>query len=229
MPQRSFRKRKESNEEDSESEDSHTDSEWRERLQLTKSLQKQRGKAQGINADSARPSAGNQATQMNAAEVMGGYIKEQVKDKAESDPEREKFIQEQLDKRLGRNNTLPETEGPTSRADDMYAIPAALRTQKANQEDVSAWMTGIVEVPLSVTQRLKNVEETEEAKRKLLAQSGDTLTGERSDREKEKQMSRLTLPLKFGQHSEKDALWQAAALSKQGQPREWKRKKRAPA
>ena len=25
-------------------------------------------------------------------------------------------------------------------------------------------------------------------------------------------MSRLTLPLKFGQHSEKDALWQAAAL-----------------
>ena len=54
---------------------------------------------------------------------------------------------------------------------------ANVQTQKANQEDVSAWMTGIVEVPLSVTQRLKNVEETEEAKRKLLAQSGDTLTG----------------------------------------------------
>ena len=47
-----------------------------------------------------------------------------------------------------------------------------LQTQKANQEDVSAWMTGIVEVPLSVTQRMKNVEETEEAKRRLLAQSG---------------------------------------------------------
>lgn len=52
-----------------------------------------------------------------------------------------------------------------------------LQTQKANQEDVSAWMTGIVEVPLSVSQRMKNVEETEEAKRRLLAQSGGNLTG----------------------------------------------------
>ena len=29
---------------------------------------------------------------------------------------------------------------------------------------------------------------------------------------KQKQMSRLALPLKFGQHSEKDELWQEAAL-----------------
>ena len=39
-----------------------------------------------------------------------------------------------------------------------------------------------------------------------------SLCSEGSDREKDKQMSRLTLPLKFGQHSEKDASWQAAAL-----------------
>lgn len=52
-----------------------------------------------------------------------------------------------------------------------------MQTQKVNQEDVSAWMTGIVEVPLSVEQRLKNVEETEHAKRKLLSQPRESLAG----------------------------------------------------
>ena len=52
-----------------------------------------------------------------------------------------------------------------------------LQTQKVNQEDVSAWMTGIVEVPLSVVQKLKNVEETEEAKRRLLSTGGDIPEG----------------------------------------------------
>ena len=42
------------------------------------------------------------------------------------------------------------------------------QTQKTNQEDVSAWMTGIVEVPLGVSHKLKNIEETEAAKKLLL-------------------------------------------------------------
>ena len=52
-----------------------------------------------------------------------------------------------------------------------------LQTQKVNQEDVSAWMTGIVEVPLSVKGKLKNVEETELAKRRLLSDPGDSEAG----------------------------------------------------
>lgn len=42
------------------------------------------------------------------------------------------------------------------------------QAQKANQEDVSTWMTGIVEVPLTVGNKLRNIEATELAKKKLL-------------------------------------------------------------
>lgn len=59
----------------------------------------------------------------------------------------------------------------------LSSMQCILQTQKVNQEDVSAWMTGIVEVPLSVVQRLKNVEETEEAKRKLLDDSSSDAAG----------------------------------------------------
>ena len=45
-----------------------------------------------------------------------------------------------------------------------------MQAQKADQEDVSAWMTGIVEVPLSVAHKLKSIEETEAAKKRLLEQ-----------------------------------------------------------
>jgi hypothetical protein len=51
------------------------------------------------------------------------------------------------------------------------------QTQKVNQEDVSAWMTGIVEVPLSVDHKLKNVEETEVAKKRLLESAGGVMPG----------------------------------------------------
>lgn len=52
-----------------------------------------------------------------------------------------------------------------------------MQTQKVNQEDVSAWMTGIVEVPLSVAHKLKNVEETEVAKKRLLESAGGVMPG----------------------------------------------------
>ena len=40
---------------------------------------------------------------------------------------REQFIQEQLNKRLGRSKPDSEAEQPTKQDESMYAIPAALR------------------------------------------------------------------------------------------------------
>ena len=46
---------------------------------------------------------------------------------------REKFIKEQLDRRLGRNKAASELESQPPKLDDMYAIPAALRVSLSFQ------------------------------------------------------------------------------------------------
>lgn len=52
-----------------------------------------------------------------------------------------------------------------------------MQAQKTEQEDVSAWMTGIVEVPLSVAQQISNIEATEVAKKQLLNASNGPSNG----------------------------------------------------
>ena len=44
--------------------------------------------------------------------------------------------------------------------------------QQVKQQDVSSWMTGIQEVELPLNFKLKNIEETEAAKKALLASAG---------------------------------------------------------
>ena len=45
----------------------------------------------------------------------------------------------------------------------------ALQGQKIKQQDVSSWLTGIQEVPLSLQYKMRNIDETEAAKKRLLA------------------------------------------------------------
>ena len=52
-----------------------------------------------------------------------------------------------------------------------------MQAQKTEQEDVSAWMTGIVEVPLSVAHQISNIEATEAAKKQLLSAPADQSNG----------------------------------------------------
>ena len=44
-----------------------------------------------------------------------------------------------------------------------------LQGQKIKQQDVSSWLTGIQEVPLSLQYKMRNIDETEAAKKRLLA------------------------------------------------------------
>lgn len=45
----------------------------------------------------------------------------------------------------------------------------ATQGQKIKQQDVSSWLTGIQEVPLSLQYKMRNIDETEAAKKRLLA------------------------------------------------------------
>ena len=44
-----------------------------------------------------------------------------------------------------------------------------MQGQKIKQQDVSSWLTGIQEVPLSLQYKMRNIDETEAAKKRLLA------------------------------------------------------------
>ena len=46
---------------------------------------------------------------------------------------------------------------------------SASQGQKIKQQDVSSWLTGIQEVPLSLQYKMRNIDETEAAKKRLLA------------------------------------------------------------
>ena len=48
----------------------------------------------------------------------------------------------------------------------------AVQAQKSKQQDVSSWMTGIQEVALPMDFKLRNIEETEAAKKLLLSVAG---------------------------------------------------------
>lgn len=85
---------------------------------------------------------------------------------------RKRYVEEQLAKRLGRDQGGGDGDG---------AVPAAapgedgLMPMKQRQIDTElgpSWVSGILEVPLTMEQRLKNIEDTEAAKKKMLLAAG---------------------------------------------------------
>ena len=62
--------------------------------------------------------------------LMETYIKEQVKDEVAEDPDLEKYIQEHIERRLGKRKALdvePEPTAVRSEEDDLYIIPENLK------------------------------------------------------------------------------------------------------
>ncbi len=60
-------------------------------------------------------------------------------------------------------------KAPGWRSDNSLGGGFASQGQKIKQQDVSSWLTGIQEVPLSLQYKMRNIDETEAAKKRLLA------------------------------------------------------------
>ncbi|BBN18645.1 hypothetical protein MPTK1_8g04210 [Marchantia polymorpha subsp. ruderalis] len=83
------------------------------------------------------------------------------------DPNMLKYVEQELAKQRGREyGVVPEEVKPAE--DDLYIIPEHLKVRRRNAEESSTqWTTGIAEVQLPIEYKLKNIEETEAAKKQL--------------------------------------------------------------
>ncbi|CAK0781381.1 hypothetical protein CVIRNUC_005359 [Coccomyxa viridis] len=207
-------------------------------LEDTKLMHKQRDRKAGL--DAARLVNGGESLQTGArgpqTDLMESYVKEQRHDDAERDPEMEKYIEEQLRKRLGKRKDSddPEQDGAErAEDDDLYSIPANLQGQKIKQQDVSSWLTGIQEVPLSLQYKMRNIDETEAAKKRLLADAApeealldDEDYGDQDDRG-QPGLHRAVYPRDFGRQNLKDVERRADTVSAWQQEKpSWKGRKR---
>ncbi|KAJ0111165.1 hypothetical protein Patl1_00750 [Pistacia atlantica] len=86
------------------------------------------------------------------------------------DPNMVNYIEQELAKRRGKNvDVTDQVENDLKRAEDeLYKVPEHLKVKKRNSEESSTqWTTGIAEVQLPIEYKLKNIEETEAAKKLL--------------------------------------------------------------
>lgn len=188
MKARNFRKRS------VEVEDDGQDHDNQKRLALSleevKFLQKQRERKSGIPALPALqppPSAATATNNSTAALARNANDKNEGGDIEKDDlvlqdtfaqetavmvedPNMLRYVEQELAKKRGKNiDAENQVENEVKRAEDeLYKIPEHLKVKKRSSEENSTqWTTGIAEVQLPIEYKLRNIEETEAAKKLL--------------------------------------------------------------
>ncbi|KAG6472065.1 protein COP1 SUPPRESSOR 2-like [Zingiber officinale] len=83
------------------------------------------------------------------------------------DPNMLKYVEQELAKRRGKKIDSGEKEEKDP-MDELYVVPEHLKVKKRNSEESSTqWTTGIAEIQLPIEYKLRNIEETEAAKKLL--------------------------------------------------------------
>lgn len=176
MP-KNFRKRKVEDEATSNDNVSDDEEERRLALEEVKLLQKQRERRSGIPANHTSQPSGVIAKVSDKVEVDGEKEELVLQDTFAQetavmveDPNMLKYIEQELAKKRGKNvDETDQTENELKHAEEeLYKIPDHLKVKKRNSEESSTqWTTGIAEIQLPIEYKLKNIEETEAAKKVL--------------------------------------------------------------
>ncbi|XP_057966570.1 protein COP1 SUPPRESSOR 2 [Malania oleifera] len=181
MRAKNFRKRTSIQEDDHYAGKSQSDDEEDRRLVLeeVKLLQKQRERKSGIPAIPAMQIAAGVIPKLNDNKNDGDGDKEELvlqdtfaQETAVmvEDPNMLKYVEQELAKKRGKKiDARDQVENDLKRAEDeLYVIPEHLKVKRRNSEESSTqWTTGIAEVQLPIEYKLKNIEETEAAKKLL--------------------------------------------------------------
>ncbi|KAF5743864.1 hypothetical protein HS088_TW08G00452 [Tripterygium wilfordii] len=182
MPQKkNFRKRiyeEAEDENDDKNDVSEDEEERRLAMEEVKFLQKQRERKFGIPAIPKVQSGGAVAKPTEKTEAADGEKEELVLQDTFAqetavmveDPNMLRYVEHELEKKRGRNiDVTNQVENELKRAEDeLYKIPEHLKVKKRNSEESSTqWTTGIAEIQLPIEYKLKNIEETEAAKKLL--------------------------------------------------------------
>ncbi|KAK3002164.1 hypothetical protein RJ639_021702 [Escallonia herrerae] len=157
-------------------------------LEEVKFLQKQREKKSGIPA---LPTAVQGSVNAATGGSRGGLVSK-ASDKNEGDGENDelvlqdtfaqetavmvedpnmvRYVEQELAKKRGKHKDLiNQVENDIKHAEDeLYKIPEHLKVKRRNSEESSTqWTTGIAEIQLPIEYKLRNIEETEAAKKLL--------------------------------------------------------------
>ncbi|KAH7838308.1 hypothetical protein Vadar_024821 [Vaccinium darrowii] len=162
------------------------DGERRLVLEEVKFLQKQREKKSGIPAIPATAQGA-----VVAAGCGGALVPNKASEKNEGDGEKDelvlqdtfaqetavmvedpnmlRYVEQELAKKRGKNISANHAENEIKHAEDeLYNIPEHLKVKRRNSEESSTqWTTGIAEIQLPIEYKLRNIEETEAAKKLL--------------------------------------------------------------
>lgn len=159
--------------------ESEDDEERRMALEEVKFLQKQRERKSGIPAILTPQMTASGAAPKLIDKMEGEGEKEELvlqdtfaQETAVmvEDPNMLKYVEQELAKKKGKNiDAANQVENDLKRAEDeLYIIPEHLKVKKRNSEESSTqWTTGIAEIQLPIEYKLKNIEETEAAKKLL--------------------------------------------------------------
>jgi len=145
----------------------------KDQLEEVKLMQKRRAREKGVTsvADVAVAAAVEAAQDQK---ILGQeFDQQQVSEKDVQQAHMEKYIAEQMALRR-KGPKAPEQPKSSAESDEavLYKTPEIRKNAKPDEEVTEAgdrWLTGIAEVPLPISDKLKTIEETEKAKERLLA------------------------------------------------------------
>lgn len=184
---KNFRKRSKADEEDEQTGVAEDGNEMRLALEEIKFLQKLREKKSGVPAivKTGQTAAASGVNNPSGLVSKGGDKGEGDGEKddlvlqdtfaqetavMDEDPHMLRYVEQELAKKKGKNiDEADQVENDIKRAEDeLYKIPEHLKVKRRNSEESSTqWTTGIAEIQLPIEFKLKNIEETEAAKKLL--------------------------------------------------------------
>ncbi|XP_022890465.1 protein COP1 SUPPRESSOR 2 [Olea europaea var. sylvestris] len=173
-------------------EEEDSDPERRLALEEVKFLQRLRERKSGMPALPTATQAAATAGGAEASNASTGRLARKVNDKNEGDGEKDdlvlqdtfaqetavmvedpnmlRYVEQELAKKRGRNiDATNQVENDVKHAEnELYKIPENLKVKRRSSEESSTqWTTGIAEIQLPIEYKLKNIEETEAAKKLL--------------------------------------------------------------
>lgn len=134
---------------------------------------------QGLDAASLlAPAAGpSTADEADESDEDGGdgleaaFKRERQREGGGHDAAMERYVERELAARLGKSDEAGDADAASGAVTQDIMVSDEFR-RKEEREAGAAWIAGIAEVALPVTERVKNIEETEAAKKRMLAQAG---------------------------------------------------------
>ena len=200
-------------------------------LEMMRELQKQRQRAKGVTLE-----ARGVGDEVDEALAAGGETTEHglestftsQTDSGEVDPNMLRYIEEQLHGGGGEGGSAAASSS-TALLDpeeaELYTIPSHLRghnprpERNAVEDSANRWLAGIAEVQLGTEAKMAVIEETEKAKREMMAKKAGH--EQRREREQEEREHQLSIPNNFNsnfhQHRREHAIARREAAQSRGQ------------